>query len=151
MSGVYYLIINLTQDLIVDVGRLGSIGFLKGIYVYVGSGRGPGGILKRISRHMSKNKKAFWHIDYLTNNDYVDFINAIAITNKISNEQLLVRLISSDECFKPTMNGFGCSDFRGDRTHLFRFVCNYDVTNYLISRLVNTGIPLNEINLIVKD
>ncbi|WP_407355038.1 GIY-YIG nuclease family protein [Methanolobus sp. WCC5] len=67
-KGIYCLIFqNVACKL--PIGRLGNISFLKGYYIYVGSALGPGG-LKRMKRHVllseQKNKKARWHVDYLS-------------------------------------------------------------------------------------
>jgi len=66
MKGSYILLIKLLKDSEIKVGSLGTISFKKGFYVYVGSAMG--GLEQRINRHLRKNKKTFWHIDYLLNN-----------------------------------------------------------------------------------
>lgn len=147
-GGVYYLVIELTQDLMLNAGRLRNLNLTKGTYVYVGSGRGPGGIYKRVLRHYSKSKKVFWHIDYLTVSDDVKVVNAIAIAENTLNESSLVRLVGMDDCFKPTAEGFGCTDVRSDKTHLFKYICDHDVVNYLIRKLVNFGVNPSLISLI---
>jgi sugar fermentation stimulation protein A len=47
------------------IGKLGRIDFKRGFYLYVGSAKN--GLYQRIERHKSKNKRIFWHIDYLLN------------------------------------------------------------------------------------
>jgi hypothetical protein len=49
----------------IRVGRLGKLGFDTGIYAYVGSALGPGGVAARLSRHIAGARKDRWHIDYL--------------------------------------------------------------------------------------
>lgn len=44
--------------------RTRSIFMEEGVYLYVGSAKR--GLEKRISRHLTKRKKRFWHIDYIT-------------------------------------------------------------------------------------
>jgi len=39
---------------------------VPGIYVYVGSACGSGGLAARIARHLRTCKRLHWHIDYLT-------------------------------------------------------------------------------------
>ncbi|MEM4498710.1 MAG: GIY-YIG nuclease family protein [Sulfolobales archaeon] len=148
VRGVYYLVIELVQDLIVNVGRLGSLNLTKGTYVYVGSGKGPGGIYKRVLRHYSKSKKVFWHIDYLTVSNYVKVVNAVVVAENTLNESSLTMLVGIDECFKPVAEGFGCSDVRNDRTHLFKYICHHDVIDYLIRKLINFGVNPSLISLI---
>lgn len=144
-GGVYYLVVDLPQDLTINVGRLGPSTFYEGIYVYVGSGKGSGGVYRRISRHIVKNKKVFWHIDYLTTNSQVRVLAAIAIVDKKLDEPVLVRLLRGDRCFKPAVRGFGCSDVKDDFTHLFLFTCEQDVFNYLINKLIRVGVPQSAI------
>lgn len=50
-------------DCSLGVGKLGTITFPSGYYVYVGSALN--GLSKRISRHKRSKKKLRWHIDYL--------------------------------------------------------------------------------------
>ncbi|RLF60544.1 MAG: GIY-YIG nuclease family protein, partial [Thermoplasmata archaeon] len=63
MKGSYVLIINLKKEKEIEIGRLGRILFNKGYYAYVGSGLNN--LEKRVGRHLRKNKKKKWHIDYL--------------------------------------------------------------------------------------
>lgn len=49
----------------VQVGKFGIISLKPGFYVYVGSAFGPGGLKARIGRHLKKQKKLKWHIDFL--------------------------------------------------------------------------------------
>jgi len=49
----------------VPIGKLGVLHMLPGIYVYVGSALGPGGLAARIDRHALREKMPHWHIDYL--------------------------------------------------------------------------------------
>lgn len=147
-GGVYYLVINLLQDLVIDVGGLGRITLNKGIYVYVGSGKGLGGVYRRISRHFLKNKKSFWHIDYLTTNSQTQVIGAVAVINKTLNESFLSKLLMGDRCFKPAVKGFGCSDIKSDSTHLYMFICEHGVVNHLVRMLMDAEVPMNDVILI---
>ncbi len=65
--GIYILIINLACDQNIRVGALGVFFFHAGLYAYIGSARGPGGLRARLKRHLqpSAQKKKHWHIDYL--------------------------------------------------------------------------------------
>ena len=47
------------------VERWGTLDFLPGYYVYVGSASGPGGVSARSQRHCRQRKKLRWHIDDL--------------------------------------------------------------------------------------
>ena len=59
----YQLIINLFQPTIIRIGCLGKFDFLSGKYVYTGSARQH--LVSRVKRHLTKDKKLRWHIDYL--------------------------------------------------------------------------------------
>ena len=62
MKGVYVIIFSIPELMRTKVGSLGDSQFQKGTYAYVGSAQHN--LEKRISRHLSKKKKFFWHIDY---------------------------------------------------------------------------------------
>ncbi len=68
-KGAYILTLNIAEDAIVTVGKLGAISFPAGVYAYVGSALGPAG-LQRVRRHVnvfaSHNTNHTWHIDYLS-------------------------------------------------------------------------------------
>jgi Uri superfamily endonuclease len=63
--GTYVLILKLSDNATVDIGRLGRFQFSSGWYAYAGSARGPGGLAARISRHLRSSKPLHWHIDHL--------------------------------------------------------------------------------------
>jgi sugar fermentation stimulation protein A len=65
MNGAYIVVLYLNSNKRIKVGRLGKIYFKKGFYCYVGSAIGKMKIEKRCKRHLKKNKKLRWHIDYL--------------------------------------------------------------------------------------
>ena len=69
----YILWIAVNKDIKICVGSLGKIHFKRGYYLYVGSAKR--GIKARIKRHLSKNKKIFWHIDYLFSSNKVKIKN----------------------------------------------------------------------------
>jgi Uri superfamily endonuclease len=66
-KGTYVLIFFLERDKDIMIGRGGRspILFRTGYYAYVGSANGPGGLWSLIHRHLIKDKKCVWHIDYL--------------------------------------------------------------------------------------
>jgi Uri superfamily endonuclease len=64
--GTYALLIPLAAAAVVQVGRLGTIRLAPGLYIYVGSALGPGGLRARVAHHASPLcAKPHWHIDYL--------------------------------------------------------------------------------------
>jgi Uri superfamily endonuclease len=63
--GDYVLFLSLQDDRSLIIGRLGRFFFPAGIYAYVGSARGPGGLAARLARHMRHPKSLHWHVDTL--------------------------------------------------------------------------------------
>lgn len=49
----------------VQVGKLGLLRLQPGVYAYVGSAFGPGGLQARVGRHLKLVKRPRWHIDYV--------------------------------------------------------------------------------------
>ena len=64
--GTYILLGFINEESDFQVGKLGVVRLGVGRYVYCGSALGPGGLKARIQRHLKKEKKHFWHIDYLS-------------------------------------------------------------------------------------
>lgn len=62
-KGTYLLVIETRENQRLSVGKQSATNFSKGIYLYVG--RAKRGLHRRIERHLRKEKKIFWHIDYL--------------------------------------------------------------------------------------
>ncbi len=62
-KGTYALVIALEDEATITVGRLGSFAFPRGYYLYAGSARG--GLAQRVGRHLRRQKRLRWHIDYL--------------------------------------------------------------------------------------
>jgi len=111
-SGSYLLILRLRKARDISIGKLGSFRFKKGYYLYVGSAKR--GLSKRIERHKRKNKKFFWHIDYLR--AYAAFHKVIPIR---TNQDLECRLAAKLKEFADwSIPGFGSSDCQCE-THLF--------------------------------
>ena len=75
MKGVDVLLVEVSKDLKIRIGALGKMKLEKGSYAYVGSAQNN--LEKRIERHLMKNKKKFWHIDYLLANEFAKVIKAV--------------------------------------------------------------------------
>lgn len=65
IKGTYLLLLKNNISREITVGKLGNIFFKKGYYIYSGSAFGPGGLKSRLNRHIAKDKKMHWHIDYI--------------------------------------------------------------------------------------
>ena len=106
MKGTYCLIINVKKDVKIKIGKvLGEIEFKKGCYLYVGSAMNS--LEKRVQRHLSKDKKKHWYIDYLLLNDSSNIENVIVNISDKKVECELAEMISENE---KTIPRFGCSD-----------------------------------------
>ena len=114
MKGTYCLIIKINKNIKARIGALGKISFKKGYYIYVGSALNN--LEKRISRHLRKKKKKFWHIDYLLENKNVKIVEIIyKVSNKKEECRIAKKLIKIG---KPIEN-FGSSDCKC-KSHLFK-------------------------------
>jgi Uri superfamily endonuclease len=61
--GCYQLLLYLNRKSRIKIGKKGECDFPDGYYIYTGSALN--GLEGRINRHLRKDKKNFWHIDYL--------------------------------------------------------------------------------------
>ena len=133
-KGIYVIFMYISRDLNLRIGSLGAAVIQKGYYIYIGSAKGPGGLRARIERHLRKQKRIHWHIDYLTSTSECNIYAIVyALTNKDLESVLSAKLLKEKKCFNPTIRGFGCSD-KTSYTHLFKCNC---VPIECISRLVN--------------
>ncbi len=63
-KGTYALILYLPRTRAITIGALGDLRFPRGVYIYIGSAMS--GLDGRIARHLRhRDKKLFWHIDYI--------------------------------------------------------------------------------------
>jgi Uri superfamily endonuclease len=116
LKGIYVLIIHINKDINVNIGALGRSAFAKGLYVYVGSAQTN--LEQRIKRHFRKEKRLFWHIDYLLDNHAAKITKVLFQKANKTGECKTAKAIG--ERAKP-IDGFGCSDCRC-RSHLFQIV-----------------------------
>ena len=110
-KGTYILILDLPA-MRVSIGALGTCDLEEGTYCYVGSAMN--GLDQRIGRHLSKNKKTRWHIDYLTKE--CREIRAYEASSAV--EECELGKIVRENGGSCAVKGFGCSDC-GCETHLF--------------------------------
>ena len=79
------------------MGRLEEVSFKEGVYIYIGSAKGC--LEARLQRHLRKEKRIFWHIDYLLENKKA-------------------KIFCQDPTTEIIKKGFGSSDCKC-LTHLF--------------------------------
>jgi Uri superfamily endonuclease len=113
VRGIYVLILKLENDKKIKIGSLGELNFKKGFYAYVGSAQNS--LEKRIERHLRKDKKLRWHIDYFLNHAKVIDIWIKQQAPKEEECKLAKKLAENFE----SIARFGCSDCKCI-SHLFK-------------------------------
>ncbi|MGM5488472.1 MAG: GIY-YIG nuclease family protein [Nanobdellota archaeon] len=109
---IYCLLITIKRPIMEKIGSLGIMPFNKGQYLYVGSAKN--GLTQRVKRHLSKDKKRYWHIDYLLANPSV-VLDKVFYDEGLE-ECAFARTVSKNAYLAPR---FGCSDC-SCKSHLFR-------------------------------
>ncbi|MCW4005125.1 MAG: GIY-YIG nuclease family protein [Candidatus Bathyarchaeota archaeon] len=114
MEGIYTLLIQVGRDVTLKIGALGEKTFVEGLYVYVGSAQRN--LRQRVERHLRKEKRLFWHIDYLLNDECVEVVKVFYMRGDKAQEcQVAKQIAQANE----SVLGFGCSDC-SCKSHLFR-------------------------------
>jgi len=120
--GLYALIIEVPSTIGAKIGSLGVKRFTAGCYVYLGSAKGPGGLAARISRHVSREKKLRWHIDYLLTSGAS--VHAVVYAEEHVRPECILTPLLEELGFTHPVEGFGSSDCRrGCRSHLLKCPC----------------------------
>ena len=112
MKGTYLLLMTLSEDTSIMVGKQGMIHFQKGSYAYIGSALN--GLEQRIQRHLRKQKKIHWHIDYFL--PHTKIVTVFYKENILREECDIAHLFEKNFTSIP---GFGCSDC-SCKSHLFQ-------------------------------
>ncbi len=123
MKGVYTLVISVNKDADVHVGALGKIHFEKGLYVYVGSAQT--GVEQRVRRHLRRDKRLFWHIDYLLHNSNAQVIEVLGREAGKDEECKTAKEIGGKGKMVPK---FGSSDCHCE-SHLFKLESTKSLLN----------------------
>jgi len=123
MKGSYIVVIYLPEEVRIQIGALGEIRFNEGHYLYIGSAMakvGPNTLENRIKRHVSegKNKKLFWHIDYLLA-DKISLVTMIYLVPTILRLECIISKGIS-EVSDNYIKDFGSSDCQC-LSHLYYF------------------------------
>jgi len=122
-AGSYLLLLELSRPREIAVGRLGARHFAAGLYFYLGSALGAGGVAGRCKHHICSAARPRWHVDYL---------RARTALREIWYTQDGVRWEHewASACIglpmlRAPVPGFGASDCRC-RAHLFAMPTNED-------------------------
>ena len=100
--------------------------FKKGNYIYIGSAKGC--LESRLKRHLKKEKKIFWHIDYLLEGKKAKISQIWVIPKSIECET--AGIFNKELTCKIVKKGFGSSDCKCI-THLFYLKNKEQVENIL--------------------
>jgi len=111
VKGSYVLVIKLPEEQALTVGSLKVLHFPGGYYAYVGSALG--GVESRLNRHLQRNKKLRWHIDYLLQKASINNIIICETEDRV--ECTIAQALSRQFDSIP---GFGSSDCKCP-SHLF--------------------------------
>jgi Uri superfamily endonuclease len=127
--GTYALLIDVADLLELTVGRLGRVRLIPGHYIYVGSAHGPGGLRSRITRHMRRDRRRHWHIDYLTEAASVSYVYFEAGMKRLECPWSQA-LLNVSGAMAPIL-GFGSSDCRqGCLAHLIRLPDGFQIDRF---------------------
>ena len=96
-----------------EIGKLGTIEFKRGFYAYVGSALS--GLERRINRHLRREKRLHWHIDYLLASPDAE-IREVIFKETSNREECMIASKMHEQL--ANIKGFGCSDCRCE-SHLF--------------------------------
>lgn len=108
-KGIYLLILRLTEDIEIEVGKLGKQKFTSGWWIYVGSAYGTGGLKARLKHHIStSHKRLHWHMDYFRPHAVLEKI--IVCEHARHYEHSIANYLRTEvKLFYPHI-GFGASD-----------------------------------------
>lgn len=115
--GTYILLMRVDAPLALTPGRLGEVVLAAGLYAYVGSAHGPGGLRARVGRHLRVEKRPHWHVDALTARAPVVEVWASASVERL--ECRWAAALAALPGAEGPIPGFGASDC-GCPTHLLR-------------------------------
>jgi Uri superfamily endonuclease len=124
MSGIYTLILFLPKEIELNIGKLGKKRFSAGYYTYTGTalGKGATSLKHRIARHLRKEKRKFWHIDYLLAKESVSVEALLAAETSEDVECDINNHITKIRGARIQVYGFGASDCRKNcGSHLLYF------------------------------
>jgi len=108
-KGVYVLIIQVENDLLVKVGHSRVVSISKGFYIYVGSALKN--LRLRLRRYIcSSFRKKFWHIDYILSEDSVK-LRGIVYSLCALKVEPSVALTLLGLGFKVVSEGLGSSEY----------------------------------------
>ena len=123
------MVIKIFEDLKIRVGRLGEVSFKEGDYIYIGSAKGC--LEARLRRHLRKDKKIYWHIDYLIKSKKTKILQIWIIDKKM--ECQTAEVFCQDPTTEIIKKGFGSSDCKC-LSHFF-YIKNKERTEKILKEI----------------
>ena len=123
------MVIKISEDLKIRVGRLGEVSFKEGDYIYIGSAKGC--LEARLRRHLKKDKKIYWHIDYLLKSKKTKILQIWIIDKKM--ECQTAEVFCQDPTTEIIKKGFGSSDCKC-LSHFF-YIKNKERTEKILKEI----------------
>ncbi|MCW5978028.1 MAG: GIY-YIG nuclease family protein [Bryobacteraceae bacterium] len=117
-AGDYVLILTARTPSAVRVGALGELELRRGVYAYVGSARGPGGLAARIAHHLKPAAHRHWHLDYVV--PLLQPREVWWLAGRENREHLWAARLAQLDAASVPLRRFGASDCRC-LSHLFYF------------------------------
>ena len=137
-TGVYTMILFLSKEVTVTIGMLGKQRLPMGYYAYTGSalGKGASNLKNRIARHLRKEKRKFWHIDYLLADENVSVEAVVAVETNEDMECNLNSYMKRIRGAKVPVRGFGASDCKKNCGSHLQYFPEIEKVDWLIQKLV---------------
>jgi Uri superfamily endonuclease len=133
VKGSYVILIKLSKAQTITIGSLSDVYFPRGDYAYVGSALG--GVESRLNRHLNRNKKLHWHIDYLLQKAAITDIIIGESENRV--ECAIAQALGTQFDSVP---GFGSSDCHCP-SHLFYAADQSQMKSAIMMTLESIAIP----------
>ena len=141
LTGRYILVFKIERPLVLQISTLNygkSFSLDPEYYGYIGSAMGPGGIFSRVSRHIKRDKKIKWHIDYITSHEEVMFLFVYWVNSKNLSECDIVRVLHKHGLGKAIVRGFGATD-SPCYSHLIHIEAKIPIFLFSVKKLFNGG------------
>jgi Uri superfamily endonuclease len=154
LPGTYAVILQADRHRELFIGSDGTFGTLQvqpGFYVYVGSAHGPGGLERRLDRHVRDTKKLKWHIDFLRAGTEV--VETWWMEQEERRECDWVTAFGPIRGASVPMAKFGASDFRKwprCPAHLYRFPQQPQVRTFRKHLAGVLGMPVRNVQTRVQ-
>jgi len=114
VKGSYALVLLLSADSDLTIGKLGKFSFRSGCYIYFGSALNS--LEGRLNRHLRPDKKLHWHIDYLSRSARI--VQVWWTQSETRQECVWSRSAMNHPGAIAPIRGFGSSDCRHCVSHL---------------------------------